>query len=648
MKTLDKKHSVGKTIATLRRGRGWTQVELAEKLQISDKAVSKWETDDAFPSIEFFPVLAELFDVSIDYLMTGKAPKKEIVTISRVELCAKYDDVTMLNNIQPDLKDENGKTVVDYAKSYKSKNIIDYIIRQYGFKHIVQEKIVRLSGYVQQEKFLEALYFAVWTNTLETLALELELENSFKSNGLGANESIFRIMLTSLDEKSLESNTAHALFELLVTDDEALNSAFDVLFAKHWKDVRISGSGSIGYKYCKVIWDVGLSYLIECAIKNGNYSLFERCYTFIQELNQKSINAIEEVKKDKNANHGDYYGNTPLMTAVRKNPLIAIRTTTIEWLIANNQVELAEKLNLFNVEFNLPSVDPDIIRVAKLKFAHNVDEDEIAIQSAIHKGILSIDEIISTKRLDLVRNAIQAYPIHFVEILIEWYNNAQWRAMFEYAVDNNIEYATGSYRSELARHIIELDKKKIEEYIIRYWNGGASKECINKSNMYFYENGIKIEVLAKRGYNSEVKKIDDISVQIKKCKKRVLDDLAFQLDKESTIDGLTEDYFYAQLDIGNTDIVIIKLCVRLEAILKNDYRYEGDFSEMLKRYCDQKLHWSEDDDCGYYVDKSDSKTIKLLNSLRIQRNNIVHSEKTPCELTVEDIRYCIEYICKMG
>lgn len=158
MKTLDKKHSVGKTIATLRRGRGWTQVELAEKLQISDKAVSKWETDDAFPSIEFFPVLAELFDVSIDYLMTGKAPKKEIVTISRVELCAKYDDVTMLNNIQPDLKDENGKTVVDYAKSYKSKNIIDYIIRQYGFKHIVQEKIVRLSGYVQQEKFLEALF----------------------------------------------------------------------------------------------------------------------------------------------------------------------------------------------------------------------------------------------------------------------------------------------------------------------------------------------------------------------------------------------------------------------------------------------------------------------------------------------------------
>ena len=54
-------HSIGKTIAELRKEKGWTQVELAEKLQVSDKAVSKWEKDDAFPSVEFFPMLAELF-----------------------------------------------------------------------------------------------------------------------------------------------------------------------------------------------------------------------------------------------------------------------------------------------------------------------------------------------------------------------------------------------------------------------------------------------------------------------------------------------------------------------------------------------------------------------------------------------------------
>ena len=99
MGLFDKKHSVGKTIATLRKEKGWTQVELAEKLQVSDKAVSKWEKDDAFPSIEFFPVLAELFGVSIDYLMTGKAPEKEIVVMSKAELCAKTDDPSLLSDI---------------------------------------------------------------------------------------------------------------------------------------------------------------------------------------------------------------------------------------------------------------------------------------------------------------------------------------------------------------------------------------------------------------------------------------------------------------------------------------------------------------------------------------------------------------------
>ena len=132
------------------------------------------------------------------------------------------------------------------------------------------------------------------------------------------------------------------------------------------------------------------------------------------------------------------------------------------------------------------------------------------------------------------------------------------------------------------------------------------------------------------------------------CKKRILDDFALQFDKETTIGSLTKEFFYNELEKGNTDIVIIKLCVRLEAILKSDYHYEGDFSEMLKKYCDEKLKWREDDGWGYIVDRSDEQTIRTLHSLRIKRNSIVHSEKSQVDLTMEDIRYCVEYICKMG
>lgn len=82
-------HAVGKTIAALRKSKGWTQIELAEKLNISDKAVSKWEKDIGSPSVEFFPALAALFGVSIDYLMTGARDDTVVCSV-----CGEKNDST--------------------------------------------------------------------------------------------------------------------------------------------------------------------------------------------------------------------------------------------------------------------------------------------------------------------------------------------------------------------------------------------------------------------------------------------------------------------------------------------------------------------------------------------------------------------------
>lgn len=73
----------------LRKSKGWTQVELAEQLNISDKTVSKWESEAGYPELTMFPLIADLFGVSIDYLMTGKEMPAEIITMSKAELCAK-------------------------------------------------------------------------------------------------------------------------------------------------------------------------------------------------------------------------------------------------------------------------------------------------------------------------------------------------------------------------------------------------------------------------------------------------------------------------------------------------------------------------------------------------------------------------------
>ena len=62
---------VGERIAVLRTERKMTQAELAEKLGVSDKAVSKWELGGCYPDVTMFPLLADIFGVSVDYLMRG-------------------------------------------------------------------------------------------------------------------------------------------------------------------------------------------------------------------------------------------------------------------------------------------------------------------------------------------------------------------------------------------------------------------------------------------------------------------------------------------------------------------------------------------------------------------------------------------------
>ena len=67
-----KKQSFGTMIAALRKERGMTQLELAEQMGVTDKAVSKWERDLSFPDVSSLPRLAEIFGISVDELMKGK------------------------------------------------------------------------------------------------------------------------------------------------------------------------------------------------------------------------------------------------------------------------------------------------------------------------------------------------------------------------------------------------------------------------------------------------------------------------------------------------------------------------------------------------------------------------------------------------
>ena len=70
--------SFGEKIKNLRHNSNMTQEKLAELLSISPQAVSRWETDVAMPDISLLPPLANLFDVTTDYLLGMDTYQKDL------------------------------------------------------------------------------------------------------------------------------------------------------------------------------------------------------------------------------------------------------------------------------------------------------------------------------------------------------------------------------------------------------------------------------------------------------------------------------------------------------------------------------------------------------------------------------------------
>ena len=65
--------SMGELVSALRREKGMTQKELADKLNITDKAVSKWERDVACPDTMTIPKLAGILGISVEELMNARS-----------------------------------------------------------------------------------------------------------------------------------------------------------------------------------------------------------------------------------------------------------------------------------------------------------------------------------------------------------------------------------------------------------------------------------------------------------------------------------------------------------------------------------------------------------------------------------------------
>lgn len=602
MGIFSKKHSIGKTIAELRKEKGWTQADLAEKLQVSDKAISKWEQDNGAPSIEFLPVLAELFGVSIDYIMTGKVPEKEIITISKAELCAKKDDISLLDGIEINHKDEQGKSLIDYILQYQS------------FKVFV--KLCEMNATdIRNFKLLDAIKMAILTNRLDLLnGKQFSIGNSYYPRRPFQNEH----ELLSLLPKEMEAEAQSEYKSLCVITDEIIDTIVcDDRINEKTLDVIL---GHQNNRQC--VWYHMFPYLIHQSYLKNKFNMLNKLLSITIQNNEYGYKNIEKSNfVPNNFFFGSRYDRT------KDYGLVRILEKTIKLTLERGDFDLFEKFDKINRDIQSfyngfkPFIASEYeIRMAKLKADKSVSQDEVIIQSTIHDGLVNIDELIATKNLKIIKTTLAKYPIHPVEQLIQWLNNNELRKIFEYMIDKGEtarydDPLNKEYIDRIARAIVQNDIEEIKKLLYSVYQ--RSPRINSKFN-------ISGTITAPRSFEDILKYMDEY-------KQRIIQQCTFDLEKGEVVNELTKEYFEVELKKGNVEIVVIKLCVRLEAILRSTYHYEGDFSEMLDEFCLAKRNIRSE----------------FLQKLRMCRNSIVHAEKKKDMLTLEEIQHCIDYICNL-
>lgn len=273
--------TIGNNIAELRKKVGLTQAGLAEKLNVSDKAVSKWENGQGYPDVTVFPKLASLFGVTIDSLMLGE--KKGIAIAGNiiadiVKSIDCYPEIGMLTNISDISYAVGGcvsNTAIDLAKIDRSIKI-DAIgmvgTDEYG-KFIVSQLIkngVNTDGITYSDKSS--------TSFCDVMSLPGGERTFFHNKGVNSifcpddididrlNCSIFHIgyilLLDKFDEEDKEYGTKMARFlhklqkkGIKTSVDVVSNSSIDY-GAKIIPALKYSNYAIINEIECCKIWDI--------------------------------------------------------------------------------------------------------------------------------------------------------------------------------------------------------------------------------------------------------------------------------------------------------------------------------------------------------------------------------------------------------
>ncbi len=610
-------HKIGDIISKLRKEKGWTQSELAQKLQVSDKAISKWESNRGDPSIEFFPRLAELFGVSIDYLMTGRG-QENIASMSKFELCAKNDDVEMYRELlgsrmvdgKVTFMDENNKTIFNYIFEYESKKLFTYIFDNSNFNSNFRWEIGNYYGDNDIDFFENVYYMRLLCNDATVIRdlIRLEHKDTKYYNYISHDKGIYY-------------NGNGIVVPRKIISDRIIDMIMSGKVDKSVTEAMLSNHSEGGF-YSPAL---SLPYIIEYVVSKKDWKKTRELLLNASKYNEVNLKEYKRVREN------------PYATAYVG--FVQVLKTTYDILFEDEKYDLIALANNVNQLYNdahKGAYIADIYDIEKNKINKSkMSDKEKQKLLCVHNGILNIDEVLLLNDLKVLKEMMSKYPICICEIIINWANKKKYKDLYRFAIDNGWE--------DMARCIERQDYKGLDKEVrcieASLIKGSGSRLCngpaYDNSEIFKYErDNYKYigEYVDKRGNNR---------CNFEDIKSKILEKVAPKIEKALIVQGLNKAYFENEMAKGNYEMVIIKLCKKLEAILKCDYHYEGTFEEMLHNFC-ENFNTSDDE-----MDNYDPYTPKILQKLRRSRNSVVHGEEDGSNISVEELKQCVNYICYM-
>ena len=285
--------TIGNIIARLRKENSMTQAELAAKLDVSPKTVSKWENGQGYPDVTTFPVLASVFGVSVDYLMLGEkrgitiAGNILVDIVKNIDLYPKPGMLVNLGDISQAVGGCMPNVAIDLAK-------IDRSIPLSVFGKIGTDENGRylLSQLQRNGITVDGISFSDSTPTSFTDVMSMPTGERTFFHKRGANAEF---SYEDIDVKGLNCDIFHIGYIHLLDKFDEPDEEYGTVLARLLSDIQKEGIKTS----VDVVSDAGADYGAKVipALKYANYAIMnevEACATFGLNPYDENDSIIEE------------------------------------------------------------------------------------------------------------------------------------------------------------------------------------------------------------------------------------------------------------------------------------------------------------------------------------------------------------------